>query len=192
MHPSRSRSASLALASLLAAALVPSLAAADPGRDQVESLLAGYEPRVSAADLARLGPGTDRVLIAIASDPATSPLRRVRALAALSAVPSTDGREACRAVVAARRAAAEGAAALELAACAHTLGASPGDPTAELGALLDHPVIEVRVAAARALGQSRGVPPARAQALVRRRARVENDGFVRGVLDESLRRLGRR
>ncbi len=70
--------------------LLMSLLALEAGaveRSQVEGLLQGYEWEVDADAFARLGAGTDRVLLAIATDDAESPLIQSRARTALGLYP---------------------------------------------------------------------------------------------------------
>ena len=129
------------------------------------------------------------MLVAIALDRRTSDLRRIRALAALLFVPTDLGRDTCRQVIRDKGGADGGAASLEVAACAGTLGGFGPEVRGELLPLLGHPVAEVRAAAAYALGSGR-LPEA--VTLLRRRLAVEGDAAVRRAIDEALRKLVRK
>ncbi len=134
--------------------LVGGIAFAAPSREAVERLLAGIESHVGADDVRRLGPGVDHVLAAIAVDARTSPVRRNRALAALSAVPSMEGRDLLRAVLRDHRDATTGADVLDLRTAALALGAFGPDAAADLVPLLAHPTGDVRAAAAEGLARA--------------------------------------
>jgi HEAT repeat protein len=185
-----SRPAAVLAATLLAAA--PSLAnpprgAAEVRRDAVERLLAGYEPHGSVADLRRLGPGVDDVLIEIAEDPRTQPLRRARALHALGWVPSVAGRDYLRATLRALappgRAPAGPAEVMALSACARALGRFGADAAPDLLALVAHPAADVRQAAAAALGESGALA---ARPALEQRLAVEPHPAVRAALARAL------
>lgn len=166
--------------------LFPSLAGAAPTRAQVERLLAGYEPQATAASFQRLGAGTDKVLIAIAADAATSPLRRVRALAALQWVPTAEGQAACQRVVREEGGALEGQPVLEVVACARTLGAFGASASADLVPLVSHPLAEVRIAAAHGLAAAKATG---AIAALQDRLAVEDDAAAKDALARAVRVL---
>lgn len=172
----------------LALVLLPALAAAEPPRAAVERLLAGFEARPQPEAMRRLGPGTDAVILQIASDPATPATMRLRALAALAWVPTPAGQAACRRVIRDEAGATEGLPVLEVGACAHTLGAFGPDSAADLVPLLAHPAAEVRLGAARGLESAR---PASAKTAVERRLAVEPDDSVRAALARAHRALRR-
>ena len=174
------------LVSLLFSLSLAPLALADPARAEVEEQLGGYEPRAIAADVVRLGEGTDRVLVAIARDRHTSDLRRVHALGALLYVPTDLARRTCVGVIRDQARFDGGAASLEVAACAGTLSAFGPEVRPSLAPLLAHPVAEVRAAAAWALGAGR-IPDARS--LLRARRSVEGDTAVRSAIESALGRL---
>lgn len=173
----------------LALVLVPALAAAEPPRAAVERLLAGFEPRPQPEAMRRLGPGTDAVILQIASDPATPATMRLRALAALAWVPTPAGQAECRRVIRDEAGATEGLPVLEVGACAHTLGAfGPESAATDLVPLLAHPAAEVRLGAAHGLESAK---PASAKSAVERRLAVEPDEAVRAALARAHRALRR-
>jgi len=168
--------------------LAPGLALATPSRAEVERLLSGYELPATAADFKRLGEGTDRVLVDIAADPATHPARTLRALAALSFVPTTAGRDHCRRVIRDEGSADAGLPVLQVAACAHTLGAFGPAMAPELEGLLSHPSAEVRQGAVRGIeasGAAASVP------VLKRQLAVEPDASVRQRLEQAVRTLAK-
>jgi hypothetical protein len=172
----------VALACLLAAAG----AAAAPPRAEVERLLGGYETHATPEHFRRLGPGVDHVLVVIAIDPATSRVRRNRALYALAIVPSVEGRDLLRAVVKEQRRATEGADVLDLATAARALGAFGAEVAMDVVPLLAHPTGDVREAAADALGGARAVE---ALGSLRVRLGVEREEGVRRALVRAIGRL---
>ena len=185
----RARAATLALCLSAATTIgLPGQALADPSREVVEHLLAGYENAAQPEDFVRLGIGADRVLIAIARDPKTVPVRRVRALYALGHVPSRAGRELLSSMLRSLARHTEGLAVLELAACAEALGGSGPDAQGEIIPLLVHASDDVRMGAARGLARTRAPGAAR---LLRQRLSVERDAGVRGVVEDALVRLER-
>lgn len=162
------------------------VALAAPTRAAVERLLAGYEPGATAADLKRLGEGTDRVLVAIASDPKTSRIRRNRAISAIAAVPSPAGQEFLRAVLRDQGNATEGADLLDLQACIRALPAFGSTGALEALPLLAHANADVRVIVADALAAAKAheaVPP------LRLRLGVEREPEVLRALQRALAAL---
>ncbi len=170
----------VAVALLLAAA--PALAR-PPERAKVERLLSGYEPRPIGPELRRLGDGVDEVLIAIARDPKTRPVRRARALAALGQVPTLAGRDACRGVIRDESRAASGPEVLDVAACARTLGAFGPQLQMDLAPLLAHPAPDVRAAAAEGLATAHAKL---ALPLLEHQLDREKDPAVRATLTKSI------
>lgn len=175
---------------LLASSLaLPSVASADPSREQVERLLGGYEFVPTPAQIRELGAGADRVLIAIGSDPQVGPLRRIRAFGVLGYVPSIEGERACRQVLK-QGAAATGLDAKRVGACAESLGvigAALGHSVrAALVPLLDHRAVIVRAGAARGLaaaGEVAALPGLRARLV------MEQDALVRAQLTAAIDHL---
>jgi hypothetical protein len=165
------------------------LARAEPPRAAVERLLSGYEPSPTfVEDLRRLGPGTDQVLITVASDPRTSRLRRSRALHSLGHLPSLAGRDYLRSELRALRSAGavEGPDVLDLVACARALGRYGAEALPDLVGLLAYPSPDVRQAAAAGLGTTGALP---ARTPLRQRLSVEADAGVRAALRGALRAL---
>jgi hypothetical protein len=188
---------SAAAALLLGTALFSAVASAQPRpapesaptRASVERLLSAVELSTRPADLVRLGPGTGHVLVEIARDPATRPIRRLRALAAIAFVPSEEGRALCREVIARESSSVDGGEVLDVGACAHTLGVFGKASLPDLLPLLHHASAEVRTGAIRGLAATRA--PAAERAL-RAHLPSEPDAEVQARLRDELARFGGR
>ena len=168
----------------------PSLALADPSREAVSRLLAGYEVHAGAAEWKRLGAGTDRVLIELILDPGTPPVRRLRAMSALSLVPSAAGRDLCRRILVEESGATEGREVLEVGACAKSLGVIAGiEGIPELLPLLSHPSSDVRLGAVRGLRGAHVTASSPAAAALRRLAASDEDDTVKAESRAALRDL---
>ncbi|MBI5481654.1 MAG: HEAT repeat domain-containing protein [Deltaproteobacteria bacterium] len=162
-------------------------AAAAPTRAQVEPLLRGYERAFGRADLKRLGPGTERVLMAIHDDRQADPMVRVRALAALGHAEGPAVQAFLAAVVRRHAGARAGLGTLFLRRAASGLLAVGGAAAIDaVTPLLLHPAADVRAEVGRALGRT-GAP--RARVALERRLRVERAPVVRAVLEREVRRL---
>jgi len=158
-------------------------AEAAPSRDVVEKLLAGVEARASADDVRRLGPGVDHVLVAIAIDDRVTRVRRQRAMAALAAVPSVEGRDLLRSIIKERSRATEGADVIDLSVCVRALGAFGEEFAGDVLPLLAHPTGDVRIAAAESLARMRARATSGAMRL---RLTIEREEDVRRALERSL------
>lgn len=165
--------------------LVGGLQAAPPSaqrqRDQVEALLTAPHPVVDAQVLKDIGPEVPALLLQWARRAQSGSQPAVRALALLRYCPEPAVREHLKAVLGdpgaplrARRVAAQS---LAQAYGAQELGT--------LTALLRHPQLHLREAAAHALG---GVYDARVAAALRAQLRRERSGAVRDALTHSLKR----
>jgi len=174
------------LALAFAGALAPSVAGAAPSRAQIERLLAGFESFPSEAQVRELGPDVDAALIAYAEDASLSPLRVVRAIAALRLAPSSKARAWLRAYVEREAPTADGPRSLRVAAALGALTAYGADSGPLLVAQLGHEQVAIRQAAAAALVQVRW-PEARGP--ITARLAVERDAPVAGFLRRALRAL---
>jgi HEAT repeat protein len=171
----------------LLALLAATAATAAPPRATVEKLLGGYEPKATAADLQRLGEGTDRVLIEIAADPRTPGVRKLRALYALGFVPTEAGRAHCMKVIRDEGGKRDGIEVLDVKACAMALGSFGPASRLDLVPLLAHPSSEVRLGAARGLEKAKSFEAIDA---IKRQLGAEPDEVVRDALTRALRASG--
>jgi hypothetical protein len=171
------------------------LASAAPARAQVSPeraarALSGYENPITFEKVRALGPGWEKAMAALLRDPATRPMLRPRAIAALGFSKEKDAAALLREILAAKGAAAEGLAVLETREAVKSLAAVDGaGALPELRRHLDHAVLDVRTAAARCLGEVGGAPAR--EALAARLAR-EGDEAVRGEIRSALAKLGGR
>lgn len=164
------------------------VAAAPPLRQIVEEAIAGYEPRPKEA-LQRLDPQqATEALIALAGDPAVSPLRRLRAVEALGYVPTPVGLAYLRQVVTQRQAerAADAAGVYELAAAARALGGFGEAAAADAARLLGHGSADVREGAVYALTRPGLKASPIATAALRRQLAVEKESGVRAALSAAI------
>jgi hypothetical protein len=160
-------------------------ALAAPTVRAVDRALAGIEKSVDEATIRDLGPGADEALIRYAEDRATSPLRRMRALAALRWAPSQAAREYLLSVIAVEKSATGGAQVLDVSAAAGALAPYGDEVLADVAALAAHSSADVRQGAAAAL---RAIDTPAARAIVQARFAVEPDPGVRRVLAAPARR----
>ena len=176
---------------LIATSLMgPATAAVSPDvRAAVEKLLSGYEPGDPAPALRRLGPQAAEALLAIAADPAVSPIRRLRAIEALGHVPTPAGLAFLRKLIKEQQASQESLAVYQVAAAARALGGFGQETVADAVPLLDHPGADVREGAAAALAQVR---TPEAMGALTRRLRIERDPGVRAHLQAAVRPAKRR
>jgi len=177
-----------AAALLLALTAVASAAPPRAPRTEVERLLAGIERAPTRAEVERLGPGAEETLIAIADDPRTSRLRRMRAIYALGFRPSEAARAYAEAVLAEKGAAGEGADTLDAAAALAALAPYGEEALPTALRYLTHASGDVRQAAAALIGAWRAPS---AEGLLRARLAVERDPGVRVELRGALRALSR-
>ena len=176
MKPSRFVIGAMALAGWLA---LDGNAGAKPERAVVEQLLMGIEYVPTAADLKRLGPGVDRVLLSIASDEKAFGLKRLRAVYALGVVRSPAGLEYLRALLVEKRDATYCLDLGMLKASLRSLGAYGPETAVDLMPFLDANGPEARMAAAQGLARG-GSPYARAA--LDQRILAERDPEVRRVV----------
>jgi hypothetical protein len=176
----------VAAAVLILALALAGGASAAPTRAQIDRLVAGFERFPSEAEVRELGPDVDAALIAYAEDPATSPLRALRAIAALRLAPSSRARAWLRGYVERAAPNAKGAASLQVAAALGALTPYGADSGPLFVAQLAHEEVAVRHAAAAALTQVRW-PDARGPLTAR--LAVERDAAVAGLLRRALRAL---
>jgi HEAT repeat protein len=151
----------------------------------VEGLLMGYEPGDPGEALRRLGAPAADVLLRLAQDAKTPPLRRLRAIEALQHVPTPAGREYLSRLIAERRTATASLAVYELAAAARGLAGFGAPAAPELTPLLASDSADVREGAAYALGKIR---TPEALSALQARLRVETESGVREALGRALRR----
>jgi hypothetical protein len=173
---------------LLALLLASGVAAAAPTARDLDRALGGFERGPALEDVRRLGPRADEVLIAVASDARTSPLRRVRAIAALRFVPSAAARAFLIALVRDEGSRDRGLAVVEVAAALGAL--APYEPELVLP-YLAHPSADVRQSAAAALASGPSARTQLVQQALQARAAVERDRGVRALLDRHLADLAR-
>jgi hypothetical protein len=172
----------------LAALVVSSVASAAPPRAAVELALAGIERAPTAESIRRLGAGADLVLIEIADDPATTPIRRARAIRAMQWAPSSSVRAYLHDLIATRGAATRGMDVLELGAALVSLAPYGAQELPLVLRFVAHASADVRQGAAIALGTLGG---AEALAALRARSAVERDAGVREAIARGLDRLAR-
>ncbi len=164
---------------LLVAAATPSAFADDTMRAQVLDLLSAYETPAGAAEWRALGASAGVELYAVAQDAGLSHTRRAGAVYALGFFPT----EAHRAYLAGL-ATTDGADAMLRRKAVYALGAGWGDNAVpELSRALAAPDVQLRAAAARALGQV-GTPGA--QDALRARLAAESDTMVRTTVTTAL------
>jgi hypothetical protein len=168
--------------------LLPAVVAAAPSRPAVEKLLGGYEINTTADDLKRLGDGVDHVLCAIAIDPKVSRLRRNRALSALAAVPSVEGKQLLLFVLHDKARATEGADELDLHSAIVALAAFGPEVSRELVPFLAHESSDIREASAKSLAVAHAKD---AVSSLRMRLTVERDDTVLRVVRDSVIALER-
>lgn len=172
----------LAIASLL----FSSVAWGAPSAAEVERVLGGYEHAPTAEEVKRLGTGADQVLIAVAQDARTSPIRRARAIGALRFVPSAGAHAFLRALIDEKARAPEGADVLDVASALAALAPYGREDLALELSYLAHASVELRHAAAAALGV---IADAEALPSLRARLAVERDGGTRLMLARSIKSI---
>lgn len=154
--------------------------AADPALERrVQDLLLAYDSAPTPAQLQVLGPGASEVLQAWAADTDRPSATRARALRALAAFPSQGNRDLLLGQV--RDPAAAG---ILRRAAIHALAAGWGSAeSAVIAGFLADPDIQIRIAAAQALGRLPGDvrrPPLEA------RLRVEPNSAVKSAIVHAL------
>jgi HEAT repeat protein len=169
-----------AFAAALLALGLAGIARADPPRAEVEKLLGGYERGPTPERVRALGPGTDRVLCALAQDARISRLHRGRALALLADVQSPEGRELLRAVLRERAASSDPVDLRDARVAASALGEFGPEVARDLVPLLRHAAPALRRAAAEALARTRA--PEAAPALRLRLAAEKDPAVLAAVL----------
>jgi HEAT repeat protein len=167
------------LALLLAGLLSPAARADDGLHARVVELLSAYEDPPSAAEWRALGEGAGAELFTVAQDTTLSPTRRAGAVYALGFFPS----EARRTWLATLAGSADGDAMLRRKACYALANGWAEGALPELSAALASPDVQLRAAAARAIG--RIAAPA-ARTALERRLGTETDAMVRGAITASL------
>jgi hypothetical protein len=159
------------------------IAVASPPRSAVERALAGIERAPSEEAIRRLGAGTDAVLIEIADDPRTAPVRRARAIRALKWWPSADVRAFLHNLIARAGKSSRGPDVFDVEAALVALVPYGAVEMPALVPFLSHASADVRQGAVSALLALR-VP----EAVVPLRARlgIESDPGVRAALMRAL------
>ena len=152
----------------LVALWLPASGWAGEKRDAVMTLLNAYEAPVSQTDLQALGDGVDAELMAIAADSSVPHTRRARAVTALQYYPTAEVRTFLEAQF-------EGDDALLQRKAVYSLAAWGESAMPQLQAALASDDVQMRVAAARALGNVRG---AAATTALRERLKEEADDVV--------------
>ncbi len=174
---------------LLSGLSLPAAAAANKDvRAAVMLLLSGYEPADPGAALRRLGPAAADALLSIAKDPATSPIRRLRAIEALGHVPTPAGQAYLQEVLRTRQGATDSLSVFELAAAARALGGFGPAVIGDLVPLLEHQSADVREGTIAALSRLHTEPASR---VLRARLSVERDPGARAALLQALRPAAR-
>jgi hypothetical protein len=173
------------LAMLVVALLASAPAFAQVGKDAALQALKGYEIPLTKDRLEKLGPGWEAAMEALARDGSLAPLYRIRALGALAHSTRPSSGALLRSVLAQRASAERGAAAVELRVAVLSLAAVEKDAAVEvLAGFLDHPVPDVRAAAAQALAP---LSAAKVRPLLQRRLGRETEGFVKAELEAAVR-----
>jgi HEAT repeat protein len=164
------------------AALGVGSAEAGDKRDAVLDVLQAFEERLGEGDLARLGDGVDAELMAIGDDPGVAATRRANAVVALQWYRT----DAVRAWLVRRLHGAAGTPADSLLRrkAARALGAFGAAAIPELSAALADADVQVRVAAAIALGSMK--EPGAREAL-KARLPAESDPTAHAALEAQLR-----
>ena len=168
--------------------LLPTLARADVTAQQLARALSGYENPVTEARLKALGPGWDSAAEALLRDPATRPILRPRAIAALGFARTSSAAATLRQVLSTSGAATEGAQVIETREAIRSLVAVEGARALpELKRYLDHVAVVVRLSSIDGLATVGG---AKARAALRERLVRESEAEVKDALSAALKRVG--
>ena len=168
---------------LLAAPLAAPLAHAEAPRAQVEHALSGYEARIDETHLQALGAFWEQAVGSLALDSKAPPLLRVRALFALSFSKAPSTGELLRGVIARTASSTDGIEILQLKEAVRSLATVEGERAlAVIAPMLEHPVPDVREAAATSLQR---INSDRTKLLVKARLATETEPFVRSALEQA-------
>jgi len=163
----------------------PAAPAGRPDRAAVEARLRANTLPTSASDWQALGPGIDEILIAIAGDAKAELQQRARAVSVLGVISTRPGRAYLEVVVKQKASSADAGDKLLLRKAALALGWAGGAAVpAQIGPLLDHPDLDVRIDVAIGLGLTRSEEAAD---FLRRRFDVETVPKVRNQIGRQIR-----
>jgi HEAT repeat protein len=164
------------MSTMLLGLLLASTGWAGPQRQAVLDLLNAYDEPVRQEDLAALGAGVDAELLEIAQDAAVPLTRRGKAVAALKFYPTTEVRSFLDATLA-------GQESLLRRKAAYSLAAFGSSAVPALIGALGEPDVQLRVAAANALGT---VGDAEGLEALRARLAVETEPAVKKAITAAV------
>jgi HEAT repeats len=156
----------------------PGLAWGTPSREALITLLSAYEDTVNQADLVALGEGVDAELLAIAADPEVPITRRGRAVTALQYYPSDGVRSYLESVLSPTN------DPLLRRKAVGSLAAFGPSSVPVISAQLSDPDVQMRIAAAQALGV---VADPTAKAALQAALNAESDPAARDELKRAVR-----